>query len=60
MHENHIFPFLWMRGEEEQVLRTELEKIYEAEDFHEMQRTMYDDWFEIPILTQNYYIEKEK
>ena len=30
MNENHIFPFLWMRGEEEQVLRTEIEKIYEA------------------------------
>lgn len=30
MNENHIFPFLWMRGEEESVLRTEIEKIYEA------------------------------
>lgn len=26
----HIFPFLWMRGEEESVLRTELEKISES------------------------------
>ncbi len=30
MCDNHIFPFLWMRGEEESVLRTEIEKIYEA------------------------------
>lgn len=30
MNENHIFPFLWMRGEEEAILRTEIEKIYEA------------------------------
>ena len=30
MHENHIFPFLWMRGESEDVLRTELSKIYDA------------------------------
>ena len=30
MKDNHIFPFLWMRGEEEAVLREELEKIYEA------------------------------
>lgn len=30
MNENHILPFLWMRGEDEQVLRTEIEKIYEA------------------------------
>lgn len=30
MNENHIFPFLWMRGEEESILRTEIEKIYEA------------------------------
>lgn len=30
MRDNHIFPFLWMRGEEESVLRTEIEKIYEA------------------------------
>ena len=30
MHENHILPFLWMRGESEEVLRTELAKIYEA------------------------------
>lgn len=30
MRENHIFPFLWMRGEEEAVLRKEMEKIKEA------------------------------
>ena len=24
--DNYIFPFLWMRGEEESVLRTEMEK----------------------------------
>ena len=30
MKDNHILPFLWMRGEPEQVLRTELAKIYEA------------------------------
>lgn len=28
--ENHILPFLWMRGEEESVIRTEIEKIYEC------------------------------
>lgn len=28
--ENYIFPFLWMRGEEEQILRTEIEKIGEC------------------------------
>lgn len=28
--ENHIFPFLWMRGEEESVMRQEMEKIYEC------------------------------
>lgn len=28
--DNYIFPFLWMRGEEESVLRTEMEKIYEC------------------------------
>ena len=30
MNDNHILPFLWMRGESEDVLRTELGKIYEA------------------------------
>ncbi|MBQ9611272.1 MAG: glycoside hydrolase family 2 [Lachnospiraceae bacterium] len=30
MADNHIFPFLWMRGETEEVLHTEMEKIYEA------------------------------
>ena len=30
MRENHIFPFLWMRGEPEEVLRNEIAKIYEA------------------------------
>lgn len=30
MKDNHIFPFLWMRGEEPEVLRTEMEKIYGA------------------------------
>lgn len=30
MKENHIFPFLWMRGEEEHILREEIEKIYEC------------------------------
>ena len=30
MKENHIFPFLWMRGEEEAVLRTEIARICEA------------------------------
>lgn len=28
--ENYILPFLWMRGEEEQVIREEIEKIYEC------------------------------
>ena len=28
--DNHIFPFLWMRGEEESVIRTEMAKIDEA------------------------------
>lgn len=28
--ENHIFPFLWMRGEEEEVMRKEMEKIAEC------------------------------
>ena len=27
---NHIFPFLWMRGEEESILREELSKIREC------------------------------
>ncbi len=27
---NFIFPFLWMRGEDESVIRTEIEKIYEC------------------------------
>lgn len=27
---NYILPFLWMRGESEEILRTELEKIYEC------------------------------
>ena len=26
----YIFPFLWMRGESEQILRNEIEKIYEC------------------------------
>lgn len=30
MNDNHILPFLWMRGESEEVLRTELAKINEA------------------------------
>ena len=30
MTENHILPFLWMRGESEDILRNELAKIYEA------------------------------
>ncbi len=30
MKDNHIFPFLWMRGEDEEVIRTEIGKIYEA------------------------------
>lgn len=29
-HENHILPFLWLRNQEEEVLRTEIEKIYEC------------------------------
>ena len=28
--ENYILPFLWMRGEEEKVIREEIEKIYEC------------------------------
>lgn len=28
--EHPVFPFLWMRGEEESILRTEIAKIYEA------------------------------
>ena len=27
---NYIFPFLWMRGESEEILRNEIEKIYEC------------------------------
>lgn len=30
MEKNHIFPFLWMRGEDEAILRNEIEKIYEC------------------------------
>lgn len=30
MKNNHIFPFLWMRGEEEETLRTEMSKIAEC------------------------------
>ncbi len=30
MKDNHIFPFLWMRGEDEEIIRTEMEKISEA------------------------------
>ena len=30
MEENHIFPFLWMRGEEESILRNEIQKIHEC------------------------------
>ena len=30
MKENYIFPFLWLRGESEEVLRTEMEKIDHA------------------------------
>ncbi len=30
MKDNHIFPFLWMRGEDEEVIRTEVGKIHEA------------------------------
>ena len=30
MQENHIFPFLWMRGESEEILREEIEKISEC------------------------------
>ena len=30
MKDNHIFPFVWMRGEDEQVIRTEIDKIYET------------------------------
>ena len=28
--DNYIFPFLWMRGEEESVMREEMEKIYQC------------------------------
>ena len=30
MKDNHILPFLWMRGEDEQILRTEIGKIDQA------------------------------
>lgn len=30
MKENYILPFLWMRGEKEEIIRDELEKIYEC------------------------------
>lgn len=30
MKDNHIFPFLWMRGEDEEIIRTEVGKIKEA------------------------------
>ena len=30
MAENHIFPFLWMRGEAEEILREEIGKIAEC------------------------------
>ncbi len=30
MKDNHILPFLWMRGEDEEIIRTEIQKIYEA------------------------------
>ncbi len=30
MEKNYILPFLWMRGEEEDILREEMEKIYEC------------------------------
>lgn len=30
MNGNHIFPFLWMRGEPETVIRREMEKIHQA------------------------------
>lgn len=30
VEENHIFPFLWMRGEDESILKTEIEKIHEC------------------------------
>ena len=30
MQENNIVPFLWMRGESEEVIRTEMEKISES------------------------------
>lgn len=29
-NENHIFPFLWLRDQKEEVLRTEIEKIYDC------------------------------
>ena len=30
LEENHIFPFLWMRGEDEKILRTEIQKVHEC------------------------------
>ena len=30
MNDNYIFPFLWMRGEEEEILRNEIGKIHEC------------------------------
>lgn len=30
VEENHIFPFLWMRGEDESILRNEIQKIHEC------------------------------
>lgn len=29
-NDNHIFPFLWLRDQKEEVLRTEIEKIYDC------------------------------
>ena len=30
VEENHMFPFLWMRGEDDSILKTEIEKIHEC------------------------------
>ncbi len=30
VEENHIFPLLWMRGEDESILRNEIQKIHEC------------------------------
>ena len=30
MHDDHIFPFLWMRGESEEVMRREMQAIYDC------------------------------